>query len=91
MLSDRRGPVERFVIFTCGRAAAGACAGLAAMAVQVPASDAGLGLLFAVACVAATVASAVEFCVTAVTLWLRHRSSNWTGPSSTHTAATWRS
>jgi putative nucleotidyltransferase with HDIG domain len=75
MLSDRRGPVERFVIFTCGRAAAGACAGLAAMAVLAPAADPGLGLLFAVACVAASVASAVEFCVTAVTLWLRHRSS----------------
>jgi putative nucleotidyltransferase with HDIG domain len=75
MLSDRRGPVERFVIFTCGRALAGACAGLAAMAVQAPATDAGLGHLFAVACVAATVASAVEFGVTAVTLWLRHRSS----------------
>ena len=75
MLSDRRGPVERFVIFTCGRACAGACAGLAAMAVQSPATDAGLGHLFAVACVAATAASAVEFCVTAFTLWLRHRSS----------------
>ena len=75
MLSDRRGPVERFVIFTCGRALAGACAGLAAMAVQAPATDAGLGHLFAVACVAATAASAVEFCVTALTLWLRHRSS----------------
>jgi uncharacterized membrane protein len=75
MLSDRRGPVERFVIFTCGRAAAGACAGLAAMALQPPATDAGLGQLFAVACIAATAASAVEFCVTALTLWLRHRSS----------------
>ena len=75
MLSDRRGPVERFVIFTCGRACAGACAGLAAMAVPSPATDAGLGHLFAVACAAATAASAVEFCVTAFTLWLRHRSS----------------
>ena len=71
MLSDRRGPVERFVIFTCGRALAGACAGLAAMTV----TDVGLGHLFAATCVAATAASAVEFCVTAITLWLRHRSS----------------
>jgi uncharacterized membrane protein len=71
MLSDRRGPVERFVIFTSGRALAGACAGLAAMTV----TDVGLGHLFAATCVAATAASAVEFCVTAITLWLRHRSS----------------
>jgi putative nucleotidyltransferase with HDIG domain len=75
MLSDRRGPVERFVIFACGRALAGAGAGLVAMAVHATVAGAGLGQLFAAACAAAVAASAVEFCVTAVTLWLRHRSS----------------
>jgi putative nucleotidyltransferase with HDIG domain len=75
MLSDRRGPVERFLIFSCGRALAGACGGLAAMATLTAVTGAGLGYLFAAAIAAAVSASAVEFSVTALTLWLRHRTS----------------
>jgi hypothetical protein len=75
MLSDRRGPLERFVIFTCGRAIAGACAGLGAMALPAAMGGTGLGHLFAAATAAAVPAAAVEFWVTALTLWVRHRSS----------------
>ncbi len=75
MLSDRRGPIERFVIFSCGRALAGACAGLGAAAVSAVALGAGVGYLFAAAVAAAISATAVEFVVTAITLWLRHRTS----------------
>jgi hypothetical protein len=73
MLSDRRGPVERFVIFSFGRALSGACAGLGAAAVVV--GGAGVGHLFAAALAAAIPATALEFVVTAITLWLRHRTS----------------
>ena len=73
MLSDRRGPLERFVIFTCGRALAGASAGAAAAVVPATVAGVGLGHLLAEALAAATAATAVEFSVTAVTLWLRHR------------------
>src|SRR5690242_2845513 len=75
MLSDRRGPVERFVIFSFGRALAGACAGLGAAAVTAVDGGAGVGHLFAAAMAAAIPATAVEFLVTAITLWLRHRKS----------------
>jgi hypothetical protein len=75
MLSDRRGPIERFVIFSCGRALAGACAGLGAMAVPATMAGAGLGHLFVAAAAAAAPAALVEFSVTALTLWLRHRTS----------------
>ncbi len=74
-LSDRRGPVERFVILSCGRALAGGCAGLAALAVRTTGPDIGLGHLFVAVIVAAVLASVVQFCVTALTLWLRHRTS----------------
>jgi putative nucleotidyltransferase with HDIG domain len=72
MLSDRRGPLERFVIFSSGRALAGACAGFGAMAVPASLGGAGLGNLFVASTAAAVPATAVEFSVTAVTLWLRH-------------------
>jgi hypothetical protein len=75
MLSDRRGPLERFVIFSSGRALAGACAGAAALAVPAGVGGAGLGHLFAVACAAAIPATAIEFSVTALTLWVRHHTS----------------
>ncbi len=75
MLSDRRGPLERFVIYSCGRALAGACAGLGAAAVAAVAGGGGVGYLFAAAVAAAIPAAAVEFLVTAITLWLRHRTS----------------
>jgi putative nucleotidyltransferase with HDIG domain len=73
MLSDRRGPLERFVIFSGGRALAGACAGLGAMAVPATIVGVGLGHLLAEAIAAALAAAAVEFSVTALTLWVRHR------------------
>jgi putative nucleotidyltransferase with HDIG domain len=75
MLSDRRGPLERFVIFSCGRALAGACAGLGAAAVIALDGSAGVGHLLAAAVAAAVPATVVEFSVTAITLWLRHRTS----------------
>jgi len=75
MLSDRRGPLERFVIFSSGRALAGACAGLGAAAVTAVDGGAGVGHLFAAAMAAAIPATVVEFLVTAITLWLRHRKS----------------
>jgi len=75
MLSDRRGPLERFVIFSFGRALAGACAGLGALAVTAVDGGTGVGHLFAAAMAAAIPATAVEFLVTAITLWLRHRKS----------------
>ena len=65
MLSDRRGPLERFVIFSGGRALAGACAGLGAMAVPATIVGVGLGHLLAEAIAAALAAAAVEFSVTA--------------------------
>jgi HD domain len=72
MLSDRRGPIERYAIYSCGRALAGACAGVGAMA--VPASlGGGLGHLFAAAAAAAAPATAVEFSVASLTMWMRHR------------------
>jgi putative nucleotidyltransferase with HDIG domain len=75
MLSDRRGPLERFVIFSCGRALAGACAGLGAAGMTALDGSAGVGHLLAAAVAAAVPATLVEFGVTAVTLWLRHRTS----------------
>jgi putative nucleotidyltransferase with HDIG domain len=75
MLSDRRGPLERFVIFTSGRALAGACAAFGAMAVPASVAGTGLGHLVVQAAVAAAIATAVEFAVTTVTLWMRHRTS----------------
>jgi putative nucleotidyltransferase with HDIG domain len=75
MLSDRRGPLERFAIFSGGRALAGACAGLGAAAVTAFDGSAGVGHLFAAAMAAAIPATVVEFLVTAITLWLRHRTS----------------
>jgi putative nucleotidyltransferase with HDIG domain len=75
MLSDRRGPLERFVIFSCGRALAGACAGIGALAVPATVGGAGLGHLLVEAVAAAVPATTVEFSVTALTMWLRHRTS----------------
>jgi hypothetical protein len=75
MLSDRRGPLERFAIFSGGRALAGACAGLGAAAVIALDGSAGVGHLLAAAVAAAVPATLVEFGVTAITLWLRHRTS----------------
>src|SRR6476646_8584231 len=75
MLSDRRGPLERFAIFSSGRALAGACAGLGAAAVASVDGGAGVGHLFAAALAASIAATAVEFLVTAITLWMRHRTS----------------
>jgi putative nucleotidyltransferase with HDIG domain len=75
MLSDRRGPLERFVIFSCGRALAGACASLGAAALTALDGSTGVGHLLAAAVAAAVPATLVEFGVTAVTLWLRHRTS----------------
>ena len=75
MLSDRRGPLERFAIFSSGRALAGACAGLGAAAVTSVDGGAGVGHLFAAALAASIAATAVEFLVTAITLWMRHRTS----------------
>jgi HD domain len=73
MLSDRRGPAERFVIFSCGRALAGACAGAGAMAAATADHGPGLGALLAASAAAAVLATVVEFSVTTLTLWIRHR------------------
>jgi HD domain len=73
MLSDRRGPAERFVIFSCGRALAGACAGAGALAMGSAGLGPGLGRLLAESGAAAVPATAVEFSVTTLTLWIRHR------------------
>jgi HD domain-containing protein len=73
MLSDRRGPVERFTIFSCGRALAGACAGAGAMAAGTADIGPGLGRLLAESGAAATLGTVVEFSVTTLTLWIRHR------------------
>ncbi len=73
MLSDRRRPAERFVIFSGGRALAGACAGAGALAVGAAGLGPGLGRLVAASAAAAALATAVEFSVTTLTLWLRHR------------------
>src|SRR4029079_14609659 len=53
MLSDRRGRLARSLIFSCGRALAGACAGLGASAVTAVQGGAGVGHLFAAAMAAA--------------------------------------
>ena len=68
MLSDRRGPAERFVIFSCGRAIAGAAAGAGALLAGTAHMGPGLGRLLAASAAAAVLATVVEFSVTTLTL-----------------------
>jgi putative nucleotidyltransferase with HDIG domain len=75
MLSDRRGPLERFAIYAGGRALAGCTAAVAAAAVQEQFAGAGLGHLFVAAAAAGLAATLVEFLVAALTLRVRHGTS----------------